>query len=132
MIWQAAGIELLTIALAVVVLLCDLFGPRRAVFALAGVGLIALLAGSFFAPAGGTLGPAYVQDAFALLVKRVMLAATLLAVVGLAPHARKAGASDRSGEAIVLLLFAAVGGMALASGSRSSSPSSSSRSRCTS
>jgi NADH-quinone oxidoreductase subunit N len=108
-------IELGTIALAVLVLLWDLFGPRRAVFAIAGLGLAALLAGSFFVPSDLPFGPAYVQDAFALLVKRVMLAATLLAVVGLAPHARSRGSSHRSGEAIVLLLFAAVGGMALAS-----------------
>jgi NADH-quinone oxidoreductase subunit N len=122
MIWQAAELELATLALAVLVLACDLILPARstdarrtALFALAGLGLSALLAASWYAPAEVALGPAYVQDAFALIVKRIMLAAVLLAVVGLAPYARRRRASDRSGEAIVLLLFSAVGGMALAS-----------------
>ena len=122
MTWRAAELELLTLALAVVVLACDLAVPRQrpdarrsVLFAVSGAGLLAILAASFTLPAGLTLGAAYVQDAFALIVKMVMLAAALLAVVGLAPHARRRGASDRSGEAIVLLLFAAVGGMALAS-----------------
>ncbi|HJQ96919.1 MAG TPA: hypothetical protein VJ826_01330, partial [Candidatus Polarisedimenticolaceae bacterium] len=122
MIWRAAELELFTLALAVLVLLCDLVVPRQradarraALFVLSGIGLVAILAASLRSVPGISLGAAYVQDAFALLVKRVMLASVLMTVVGLAPHARRRRASDRSGEAIVLLLFAAVGGMALVS-----------------
>ena len=122
MSWAPVGLELGTIALAVLVLLWDLAFPaarpdarRLGLFVLAGGGLTALLAGSFAAPASGSLGPAYVQDPLALIVKRVLLAAVLLAVVGLSPYVRRRGVADRTGEAIVLLLFAAAGGMALAS-----------------
>jgi NADH-quinone oxidoreductase subunit N len=114
MSWAPAGLELGTIALAVIVLLWDL-ARRPGLFVLAGGGLVALLAASFAAPASGSLGPAFVQDPLALIVKRVLVAAVLLAVVGLSPYVRRRGVADRSGEAIVLLLFAAAGGMALAS-----------------
>jgi NADH-quinone oxidoreductase subunit N len=122
MSWVAAGLELATLGLAIVVLALDLAAPRGrpgarrgALFAIAGGGLIAVLAASRYAPLQASLGPAYVQDPFALIVKRVLLAAALLAVVGLAPYARRFRLNDRSGEAIVLLLFATVGGMALVS-----------------
>jgi NADH-quinone oxidoreductase subunit N len=122
MSWAPVALELGALALAVLVLAWDLAVPvkrpdarRLGLYILAGGGLSALLAASFTLPAAGSFGPAYVQDPLALIVKRVMLAAVLLAVVGLSPYARRRGVADRTGEAIVLLLFAAIGAMALVS-----------------
>ena len=78
----AAALEIGTLLLAVILLVLDLAGarpqpaaPRRGLFAVAGVGLVVLLLASFYVPPFATLGPAFVQDPFALLIKRVMLAA---------------------------------------------------------
>ena len=118
----AASLELATLALAVLVLAWDLIVPARkadprrgGLFVLAGAGLAGLMAWSFVLPSPVMLTDAFVLDGFALFTKRILLAAVLLAVVGLYPYARKRGIADRSGEALVLLLFATVGGMALCS-----------------
>ena len=118
----AASLELGTLALAVVLLAWDLIAPARkadprrgGLFVLAGAGLAGLIAWSFFLPSPVHLTDAFVLDGFALFTKRILLAAVFLAVVGLYPYARKRGVADRSGEALVLLLFATVGGMALCS-----------------
>jgi NADH-quinone oxidoreductase subunit N len=122
MSWSAAALEVGTLALAVAVLALDLAVPRHradarrsGLFALAGFGLMGLLAWSFVLPHPVELTAAYVQDGFALLIKRVMLASALLAVVGMAPYATARRVADRAVAAMILLLFAAVGGMALAS-----------------
>ena len=118
----AASLELGTLALAIAILAWDLIAPaqrsdprRGGLFALATVGLTGLIAWSFFLPSPVSLTDAFVLDGFALFTKRVILAACLLAVVGFYPYARRRGVADRSGEALVLLLFATVGGMALCS-----------------
>ena len=118
----AASLELGTLALAVLLLAWDLIFPARkadprrgGLFVLAGAGLAGLIAWSFVLPSPVGLTDAFVLDGFALFIKRILLAAVLLAVVGLYPYARKRGVADRSGEALVLLLFATVGGMALCS-----------------
>jgi NADH-quinone oxidoreductase subunit N len=118
----AAALELATLALAVAVLAWDLASPARksdprrgGLFALAAAGLAGILAWSFYVPAPVTLTDAFIQDGFALFTKRILLAAALLSIVGMYPYARKRGVADRSGESLVLLLFATVGGMALCS-----------------
>jgi len=121
--WSAASLELGTLAIAAAVLAWDLAVPPRAAgrnaarapYAIAAAGLIALLLWSWRLPTGGSLTDAFIQDGFALFVKRILLAAALLAIAGLAPYARARAIGHRSGEAIVLLLFATVGGMALVS-----------------
>lgn len=118
----AASLELGTFALAVLALGVDLAAkrtstgsPRRPLFAASLLGTAALLALSFRLAAGGAIGRSFVLDPFALLVKRLLLGAALLAIAGLAAHARRRGVADRAGEAIVLMLFATIGGMALVS-----------------
>jgi NADH-quinone oxidoreductase subunit N len=118
----AATLELGTLALAVLVLLYDLLLPARrpdarrgGLYALAALGLVALLAGSSGLTTPAAMTDAFVLDGFALFAKRILLGAALLAVVGMFPYARARGVADRSGETLVLLLFATVGGMALCS-----------------
>jgi NADH-quinone oxidoreductase subunit N len=118
----AAALEIATLGVAVGVLAWDLFVPtlrsdarRGGLYTLAAVGLGALLLFSFVLPAPAAMTDAFVLDAFALFAKRVILGGALLAVVGLYPYARRRGFADRSGDALVLLLFATVGGMALCS-----------------
>ncbi len=118
----AAALELGTLALAVLILAWDLifpasrFDPRRGgLYVLAGIGVLALIALSFRLPAPAALTDAFVLDGFALFAKRILLGSVLLAVAGLYPYARQRAVADRSGEALVLLLFATAGGMALAS-----------------
>jgi NADH-quinone oxidoreductase subunit N len=120
--WSAASLELGALALALLVLAWDLAFPARrddprrgALFVLAGVGLAGLLAWSLRLAVPSALTDAFVLDDFALFAKRILLAAVLLTVLGLYPYARKRRFADRSAEAIVLLLFATVGGMALVS-----------------
>lgn len=119
---SAAALELGTLALAFMILALDLIAPSRGssarrtgMFTLAIAGVAALVAGSFFVEAPQRLTEAFVLDGFALFAKRILLVSVLLAVAGLSPYARQRGVSHRSGEAIVLLLFATVGGMALCS-----------------
>src|SRR5882672_722678 len=107
-----ATLELLTLALAVATLAWDLIVPARrsdprrgGLFALAGIGLVVLLAWSFLLRTPVVLTDAFVLDGFALFAKRILLASALLAVVGLYPYARRRDIADRSGEALVLLLF---------------------------
>jgi NADH-quinone oxidoreductase subunit N len=118
----AAGLELGTLALAVLILAWDLALPQRrdagrrgGLCALAVAGLAALLAASLAVGTPQRLGDAFVLDAFALFTKRILLVAALLAAAGLYPYARSRGVAHRTGEALVLLLFATVGGMALGS-----------------
>ncbi len=118
----AASLELGTLALAIAILALDLIVPARrsdprrgGLFALALCGLTGLIAWSFVLPTPSALTDAFVLDGFALFTKRILLAAAALAIVGLHPYALKRGVTDRSGEALVLLLFATVGGMALCS-----------------
>jgi NADH-quinone oxidoreductase subunit N len=119
--FSAAVLELGTLAIAAIVLASDLIAPARPdrpgrlPFVVASAGLFGLLAWSWRAPIGVALTDAYVQDGFALFVKRILLAAALLAVLGLLPYVRARRLGGRSAEAIVLLLFSAVGGMALVS-----------------
>lgn len=115
-------LELGTLALAFAILAFDLIAPARGtaarrtgLFALAVFGVGALLALSFWMPAPQRLTDAFVLDGFALFAKRILLASVLLATAGLHPYAQKREIADRSGEAIVLLLFATVGGMVLCS-----------------
>src|SRR5882672_6343074 len=118
----AAGLEIGTLALAVAVLALDLIAPSRepsakrtALFGIAAFGIAGLLAWSFRLPVPAELTRAFVQDPFAMLVKRVLLGAAFLAVVGMAPYAAARRVADRAGETIVLILFATAGGMALVS-----------------
>ena len=118
----AATLELGVLALALAVLTFDLAVPARradprrgGLFALASAGLVALLLWSFNLVTPASLTEAFVLDGLALFTKRILLASALVAIAGLYPYARKRGFADRSGEALVLLLFATVGGMALAS-----------------
>ena len=119
--WNAVALEIGLLALAVVVLGWDLtfgHGPRgshRGVHVVAGVGLAGLLAWSFRLPADVVFTDALVQDAFALFVKQVLLVAGLLAVLATHAYADRRGWAERSGEFLVLLLFAMIGGMALVS-----------------
>lgn len=120
--WSAAALELGTLLLAALVLAWDLLVPARrtdprrgGLFVLTAVGLAGLFVCALRLPAPASLSDAYVQDGFALFVKRILIAAVFLTVAGLYPYARKRGVADRSAEAIVLLLFATVGGMALVS-----------------
>ncbi|HZN54380.1 MAG TPA: NADH-quinone oxidoreductase subunit N [Candidatus Polarisedimenticolaceae bacterium] len=117
-----ASLEIATLALAFLVLAWDLIEPAResagrrgGLYALAAAGLVLILLGSERVPLPGSLTDAFVLDPFALLVKRILLATALLAVAGLHAHTRARGIAWRSGEALVLLLFATVGGMALVS-----------------
>ena len=119
---RAASLELATLALAFAVLAWDLFAPARprdgrrgGLYALAATGLVGILFASGRLDTPASLTDAFVLDSFALLVKRILLATALLAVAGLHTHTRARGTSWRSAEAIVLLLFATVGGMALVS-----------------
>lgn len=122
MTWSAAALELATLALAGLVLAWDLVAPARrddprrgALHAAAVAGLALVLLGSALLDVPARLGAAYVQDAFALYVKRVLLATAIVTIAALAPYARRRGFADRAAEGIVLILFATVGGMALVS-----------------
>jgi len=119
--WGAITIETGLLGLALVVLGWDLAvghrspAARRGDFVIAAVGLVILLFESFRLPVGVSFTAALVQDAFALFVKQVLLVAALLVVVATWPFADRRGWSSRSAEFLVLLLFAALGGMALVS-----------------
>jgi NADH-quinone oxidoreductase subunit N len=122
--WNAVALEVGLLALGVVVLGWHLtvgLGPRasratgKGEHVIAGVGLAGLLAWSFRLPADVAFTDALVQDAFALFVKQVLLAAGLLTVVATHPYADRRGWAGRSGEFLVLLFFAMIGGMALVS-----------------
>ena len=107
-------------ALSVVVLGWDLTFARgrvsrRSNYVIGAVGLAALLIVSFELPATASFTGALVQDPFALFVKQVLLVAGLLTVLAAAPYADRRGWSIRSGEFLVLLFFAMIGGMALVS-----------------
>ena len=118
----AALLEAGTLATALAVLAWDLVLPARrddprrgGLYALAVLGLLGLLAASCFVDTPAALTGAFVQDAFALFVKRILLATALVAVAASYPYVRARGVAGRSSETIVLVLFATVGGMALVS-----------------
>lgn len=117
--WQAVGLELGVLALAVLILVWDLTlgarGSRRGHFIIGTLGLAALIGFSFTLPTGISFSAAMVQDAFALYTKQVLLVAAFLAVLATWPYAEQRGWSSRSGEFLVLLLFSLVGGLALVS-----------------
>src|SRR5262245_49770951 len=113
----AAFLELGALALAVTILAVDLIVPARwpyarraGLFLLAAIGVFGLILCSYALPTPASLTDAFVLDGFALFAKRILLAAVLLTAAGLYPYARSRGFADRSGEALVLILFAAVGG----------------------
>lgn len=119
--WNAVALEVGVLALAGVVLAVDLVagrgtrGSRKTLYGIAFLGLVGLLAYSFRLPTGVAFTPALVQDAFALFVKKVLLAAAALTVLATYPYADRRGWARRSGEFLVLLLFATLGGMSLVS-----------------
>ncbi len=120
--WSAIALELGTLGLAVAVLLWDLAlggageGKRRAgLSTLAAAGLGALLLLSLSLPAEAGFTAAWVQDGFALFVKRIFLAAGLLTALAVHPYGSRQGWSHRTGDFLLLLLFSMVGGMALVS-----------------
>jgi NADH-quinone oxidoreductase subunit N len=119
--WSAISLELGTLGLAVVTLVWDLtFGSRpgssRAVHHVIGLtGLTGLFVWSFYLPVDVQFTTAFVQDGFALFIKQILLVAGVLAMLAAHPYAQRRGWSRRSGEFLILLLFAIVGGMALIS-----------------
>ncbi len=119
--WRAAALEIGVLALAIIVLSYDLVvgearrSARRHAWWIASAGLVGLLAASFSLPVGITFTEAFVQDAFSLFVKQALLVAALLSVLAAGPWAEQRGWSQRSGDYLVLLLFATIGGMALVS-----------------
>lgn len=119
MVLGAVILELGLVAIAVLVLAGDLLlsreDSRRELYLLTLVGLTALLALSFGLVTPVACTAAWIQDAFALYAKRIVLAAGLLTVLASWPYARYRGWAHRSGELLVLVLFAMVGAMALVS-----------------
>jgi len=119
--WNAIGLELGLLALAIVVLAWDLtfgHGPKRSRkghYVIGLLGLAGLFLWSFRLPTNVSFTDALVQDPFALFVKQVLLAAGFLAVLAAYPYADRRGWVQRSGEFLVLLFFAMIGGMALVS-----------------
>ena len=120
--WSAVVLELGLLALGVFVLGLDLFigGDRRqetgrALYLVTLAGLAVLWVGSFVLPEQSAFTPAWVQDGFALFLKRVFIAAASLTVLGTHAYASRRGWAQRSGEFLVLLLFTTIGAAALVS-----------------
>ena len=117
--WNAIALELGLLALAIVVLAWDLLfagGPgksRKGHYAIGLAGLAGLFAWSFRLPVDVGFTAALVQDGFALFIKQVLLVAGFLTVLAAYPYADRRGWVHRSGEFLVLLFFAMIGGMAL-------------------
>jgi NADH-quinone oxidoreductase subunit N len=117
--WNAIALELGLLALAIVVLAWDLLfasGPgksRKGHYVIGLAGLAALFAWSFRLPTDVAFTAALVQDGFALFIKQVLLAAGFLTVLAAYSYADRRGWAQRSGEFLVLLFFAMIGGMAL-------------------
>ena len=78
-------------------------------------GLLVLLVLSFRLETGIQFSQALVQDGFALFVKQILLVAGLLTVLATWSYAGRRGWAHRTGEFLVLLYFAMIGGMALVS-----------------
>ncbi len=118
--WGAAGLELGTLGLAVLVLLWDskprpLAASGGALCFAAAAGLGLLLAASWWLPSEAVLTAAWVQDGLALFSKRVFLAAGILAAVAVHSYGARQGWAHRTGDCLLLLLLSAVGAMALVS-----------------
>ncbi|NOY24861.1 MAG: NADH-quinone oxidoreductase subunit N [Oligoflexia bacterium] len=123
------GIESLTLPLAVLALLlmvflADLLVPapsdgrqsdaQRGLGALTCVGLVGVILLSWWMPQGGlAFGGAYVQDAFATYLQRVLLAAAALGALGSIDHVDR-NFPSRQGEYYLMLLFSLLGMVVLA------------------
>lgn len=117
--WSAVALEIGLVVLAVVLLAADLAagraGSKRGLYGLALAGLALLLGASLRLAPGAEFTAAYVQDAFALYVKQIVLATGLLTVLAAGSYAEARGWAHRSGEFLVLLAFSMIGAMALVS-----------------
>jgi NADH-quinone oxidoreductase subunit N len=117
--WNASGLELGLLVLAIVVLVWDLtvgHGAQRSKkshYVIAVLGLAVLFVWSFRLPTDVSFTAALVQDKFALFIKQILIASGMLAVLATWPYANRRGWTHRSAEFLVLLLFAMIGGMAL-------------------
>lgn len=122
---EALSVPLLVLAVALAVLIADLVvgeagedeaahGPRRGIGALAAAGLLGVLVATWWLPVGGSvLAGAYVQDAFALYMQRIMLVAGALACLGSVDHVDRSF-PGRQGEYYLLLLSSLLGMTVLA------------------
>jgi NADH-quinone oxidoreductase subunit N len=113
------SIDIGVAALAIAVLLLDLFLPREQKGALgwvAGLGLAALLAASFLVQekADTALGGLYLLDGFAIFFKKVFAIIGILIVILARGYIQRID-DDAQGEFYVLGLFALVGMMLVAS-----------------
>ena len=112
-------LEMGVLGLAVAVLCWDAVRRGRSkgfgvtLMAVGGIAFLLLL--SFRMDGNAAFTPAWFQDRFAIYVKQVLLAATLLTLLCLRPYAAKQGWMHRLGDTTVLLLFSLLGGMALVS-----------------
>jgi NADH-quinone oxidoreductase subunit N len=119
--WGAVTLEVGLLALAVLTLGWHLTlgqGKRargRGECAIGVVGLLVLLVVSFRLETGVRFSEALLQDEFSLFVKQILLVAGLLTVLATASYANRRGWAERTGEFLVLLYFAMLGGMALVS-----------------
>lgn len=109
----AVALVALLVFIADLVLPGDGSGERRGLGALATVGLVLVLAFSFFwQPEGPAFGGAYVQDAYATYLQRILLVAGILGCLGSIDRADKT-MGDRQGEYFFLMLSSLVGMLAL-------------------
>jgi NADH-quinone oxidoreductase subunit N len=117
--WGAVALEGFLLALAIGVLVADLLlpreGSRRGLFLFAVAGLVVAGFLAWRLPAGAAFTDAWIQDAFAVYVKRIVLAAGFLTALATCPYVAQRGFAHRSGEFLVLLLFSMIGAMALVS-----------------
>ncbi|MCF6192158.1 MAG: hypothetical protein L3J76_03350, partial [Candidatus Hydrothermae bacterium] len=114
--WTTLSLELGLLALALVLFVLDLTRlSRRLLAVLAVLGTLALFLFSFTASSSGFFTDAYVQDAFALFLKRIFLLAALLTLMGAYTYAEAHRYTARMGEFILLVLLATLGAMALVS-----------------
>lgn len=117
--WGALVLEAGLVALAIAILVLDLVGGRDGsrlrLYAVAVVGLGVLLGMSFRLVPGAVFTEAWIQDGFAIYLKQIVLATGLLAVLASVAWVPERGFERRTGEYLVLLLFAMVGACALAS-----------------
>ncbi|HEX6852839.1 MAG TPA: NADH-quinone oxidoreductase subunit N [Candidatus Polarisedimenticolaceae bacterium] len=117
--WGAVVVEAGLTALAIAVLALDLAGGRERskapLYWVALIGLCLLLGFSFRLSPGAVFTDAWIQDGFALYLKRIVLATGVLTVLASSAYASARGFERRSGEYLILLLFAMVGACSLAS-----------------
>jgi len=107
----ALTIPIALTAVTLLVLLADLAvkdDNGRGIGGLATAGLMAVLGLTFIAPTGDAFGGVYAQDAFALYIQRIVLAAGILGCLGSINHASRTFAG-RQGEYYLMLLFSLIG-----------------------